>query len=191
MRTNWVENLKVSVRAILLFTVLVGGLFPLLITGVAKAFFADKAGGSLATYDGKIVGSTLIAQKHASASYFNYRPSADDYGTVASGASNLSPASQALADAVKKRQTEWGAAAPADLLTASGSGLDPEVSPEAARFQITKVSNARHLSPTQAERLKSIVESHVESKTFGVLGQSRVNVLKLNLALDKEFPMKP
>jgi K+-transporting ATPase ATPase C chain len=177
-------------------TVLTGVIYPLIVTVIAKAAFSKQAEGSLATVNGKIVGSELLAQRFGSDNYFWPRPSAGDdgtnYVTVAPAASNLGPTSSNLVATVQARiaafQTANGlatnASVPADMAFASGSGLDPHISPEAARLQINRVTNARKFSAEQKEKLSALVEQSIEPRQLGFLGEPRVNVLKLNLALD-------
>jgi K+-transporting ATPase ATPase C chain len=178
-----------SLRLTLLFTVLLGLAYPLAITGIARAAFREKAGGSLIRRDGKAIGSALLAQKFESPRYFWPRPSSCDYATVPSGGSNLGPTSQALRSNVIARARVFRSAnglpsdapLPADMLFASGSGLDPHISPEAARLQVGRVAAARHLDPGIVD---AMVAQSVELPQLGFLGESRVNVLSLNLALD-------
>lgn len=171
-----------SLRALVVLTAITSVAYPLAITGLAQVFFRDTANGSLVTAGNQLVGSALLAQKFTSPRYFWPRPSAADYGTVASGASNQGFTSRKLLDAVNDRRKTFGADAPADLLTASGSGLDPHISPEAARYQIARVASARNLPP---EKITALVEKFIESPQLGFLGQPRVNVLLLNRALDR------
>ncbi len=181
------NDLVASVRALAVFTLLTGVAYPLLITVGGNLLFGAGAQGSLVMRDGKVIGSSLIAQKTDLPRYFQPRPSAADYGTVSSGASNLAPTSAALKTAVADRRAALGPGAPADLLTASGSGLDPHISPEAAAFQVSRVSQARRLSPDRQAELARLVADHVEPPTFGFLGGARVNVLRLNIELDQRF----
>ena len=181
-----------SLRLTVVFTILVGVIYPLVITGVAQLAFRDKANGSLIPQlrDGKVVGSELLAQQFTGDKYFWPRPSAGDYATVPSGASNLGPTSAALRSNVAARAAAIRAAnklpadatVPADLLFTSGSGLDPHISPEAARLQVARVATARGVSD---ESIKVLVEKFVEPTQLGFLGEPRVNVLLLNLALDR------
>ncbi len=179
-----------SIKQTILWTVLVGVLYPLAITVVAQSAFARQANGSLIERRGTIVGSELLAQQFTSARYFWSRPSAGNYATVPSGASNLGPTSKKLQDSVDSlaaalRATHHlppDAPVPADLVFTSGSGLDPHISPEAARFQIARVAAARGLSET---KVKALVERLIEPPQWGFLGEPRVNVLRLNLALDE------
>lgn len=185
-----------AARLFIALTVLTGVIYPLLVTGIAKAVFPKQANGSLVSVNGKIVGSELLAQRFGADNYFWARPSAGDdgtnYATVASSASNLGPTSSNLVSTVQGRiasfQTANGLATnalvPADMAFASGSGLDPHTSPEAARLQIDRVATARKLSPEQKQKLFALVAQSIEPPQFGFLGNPRVNVLKLNLALD-------
>lgn len=185
-----------AVRLFIALTFLTGVIYPLLVTGIAKAVFPKQASGSLVSIGGKIVGSELLAQRFAADNYFWPRPSAGDdgtnYATVASSASNLGPTSSNLISTVQARiasfQTANGistnAPIPADMAFASGSGLDPHISPEAARLQSQRVATARKFSPEQKNKLSALVEQSIESPQLGFLGEPRVNVLKLNLALD-------
>ena len=178
-----------SLRLTAVFTLLTGVAYPLLVTGIAQLAFRDKAGGSLVRREGRIVGSALLAQRFESRRYFWPRPSAGDYATVPSGASNLGPTSAALQSNVLARAAAFRAAhglpadapVPADMLFASGSGLDPHISPEAAGAQVQRVAAARGL---RAERVEGLLRPFIEPPQFGGLGEPRVNVLLLNLALD-------
>jgi K+-transporting ATPase ATPase C chain len=171
-----------SIRALIVLTGITSIAYPLAITGLAQVFFRDAANGSLVRAGDQLVGSSLLAQKFTSPCYFWPRPSACDHGTVASGASNQGFTSRKLVDAVNDRRKTFGADAPSDMLYASGSGLDPHISPEAARHQIARVADARNLPP---EKIIALVERCVEPPQLGFLGQPRVNVLLLNRALDQ------
>ena len=177
-----------SLRCFLLLTLLTGVMYPLLITVVGQLVWPEKARGSLVSRDQTIVGSELIAQKFASDRYFHSRPSAGDYVAVPSGASNLAPTSAALKEGVQARVKIYGEQAPFDLLTTSGSGLDPHLSPEAVLNQLDRVANKRGLTGPSVDQLRALVVSLVEPPTFGFMGKSRVNILKLNLAIDRSFP---
>ena len=174
------KTILISLRLLALTTVLTGILYPLSLVAVGRIFPA-QAGGSLLRHDGKVVGSALLAQKNESPRYFQQRPSAGDFATVPSGSSNRGPTSAALAKAIADRRAAWGADAPADLLTTSGSGLDPHLSPEAAAFQVRRVAEARGISP---DRLQAFLKKFSDGPQFGFLGEPRVRILELNLALD-------
>lgn len=171
-----------SLRAVLVLTIILCVIYPLLVTGLGQLIFPAQAGGSLIQDGDRLVGSSLIAQKFSDPRYFWPRPSAVDYGTVASGASNHGYISQKLVDAIKGRREALGNGAPSDLLTASGSGIDPHISVEAARFEISRVAAARQTEPA---RLTALVDQVAEPPQLGFLGEPRVNVLLLNRALDR------
>jgi potassium-transporting ATPase KdpC subunit len=185
-------DLRRGAVALAVFTVLVGLAYLLLVFGIGQAAFHDAADGSLVVgSDGRMVGSALIGQSFDAPRYFWGRPSAagDGYDAGASGASNLGPTSRKLADTVRQRldallQANPGKTAadvPAELVTASGSGLDPDISPAAAEFQVDRVARARSLDPG---RVRALVRDHTQGRALGFLGEPRVNVLELNLALD-------
>jgi len=187
-------DLRRGVVALALFTVITGLAYPLVVYGVGQLAFRDAANGSLVERDGKVVGSRLIGQSFSDPRYFWGRPSAagqDGYDPTASGASNLGPTSRKLAGAVAERLQallkanpgKTAADVPAELVTASASGLDPDISPAAAEFQVERVAKARGLDPAALRRL---VRAHTEGRVLGVLGEPRINVLELNLALDAE-----
>jgi len=170
-----------STRMLLVLTVLTGLVYPLVVTAIGRVAFHDAANGSLIQKDGQLVGSTLLAQKTESAKYFWPRPSGADYATVASGASNKGPTSADLAKAIAERREKFGQDAPDELLTASGSGLDPHLSPSAAKYQAPRIAAERKLS---VEKVTALVDQLTEGPQLGFLGESRVNVLALNRALD-------
>lgn len=183
----------IALRLFLVMTLLTGVLYPLAVTGITQGFFNAKANGSiLKGAQNQALGSELLAQKFDSVIYFQSRPSACDYGTVASGASNKGPTSKALQDLVQERRAAFrttnglaaGQAVPGEMAFASGSGLDPHISPEAARRQVARVAKARAYNDVQTQALTQLVERAVESPQFGIFGQERINVLRLNMALD-------
>ncbi|WP_438481218.1 potassium-transporting ATPase subunit C [Oleiharenicola lentus] len=176
-----------SLRVLLGLTILTGLAYPLAVWAVGHVFFREAAEGSLITHHGKLVGSTLLAQKTTDARYFTSRPSTGDYATVASGASNQAWTSAKLAASIAERRAAVGGGdnVPTDLLTASGSGLDPELSVEAVLFQADAIAAARRLSPIQRHALDDLIARHIEKGQFG---PSRINILELNLALDVTFP---
>ena len=180
--TNPMKTILQSIRMVIVLTLLTGMIYPLAVTVVAHFAFPNQANGSLIKEGDKITGSALLAQKFEDQKYFWPRPSGADYATVASGAANKGPTSADLVKAVEDRRKALGDAAPADMLTASGSGLDPHISPESARFQIPRIARARNLN---VDQLGALVNQSVEAPQFGVLGEPRVNVLALNLELDK------
>jgi len=184
--------LRPAITLFLLLTIVTGIAYPLVVTGVAKVVFPEQAAGSLIVKDGKPVGSALIGQNFADPKYFWGRPSATSpqpYNGTASGGSNQGPLNPALTDAVKGRIDALKAAdpgndkpIPADLVTASGSGLDPHISPAAAEYQAARVAKARGLP---LEKLNALIGQHTEGRQWGLFGDPRVNVLALNNALDQ------
>lgn len=185
-----------ALRINIFLTILLGIGYPLAITGIAQIVFPHQANGSLITKDGKAIGSDLIGQNFTKPEYFQGRPSAagNGYDPTASGGSNYGPTNQKLIDRVKasvaqfhKDNPDYQGPIPADLLTASASGLDPDISPASAEVQIARVAKARGVTQDQ---LKQLVAANTASPDLGILGEPRVNVLKLNLALDQQFPKK-
>ncbi|RXK55585.1 K(+)-transporting ATPase subunit C [Oleiharenicola lentus] len=176
-----------SLRLLGVLTLLTGLLYPLAVWAVGQAFFRDAAEGSQLHREGRLVGSALLAQKTTDPRYFWSRPSAGDYATVASGASNQAWSNAKLAAAIAERRAAHGGAAalPADLLTGSGGGLDPHLSPAAVIAQKDRVAQARHLNAAQRIALNDLVARHIEGGQFT---PARVNILRLNLALDTAFP---
>lgn len=186
------REIRPAIVIFLVMTILTGILYPFAVTCIGAVAFPSAAAGSLIVKDGKLIGSRLIGQPFDDPKYFWSRPSATGpygYNAAASSGSNLGPLNDALAKAVQDRVANLKSADPSqqdappiDLVTASGSGLDPHISPAAAFYQVGRVAKARNLLP---EHVKELVQQHIESRTFGVLGEPRVNVLLLNLALDE------
>jgi len=195
------KEIRPAIVFIVALTVITGLLYPFAMTGIAGVVFPYQAQGSLIERDGKVVGSALIGQDFTSAGYFHGRPSATvapdpndstktvpaPYNAANSGGSNLGPTNRALIDRVqgdveKLQQENPSAQVPIDLVTTSGSGLDPDISPAAALFQVPRVAKARNMPE---DRVRQLVDEHVEGRTLGFLGEPRINVLALNLALDR------
>jgi len=188
------SQLSPGLRINLFFTLLLGIVYPLAVTGICQVAFPHRANGSLIWQGDKVIGSELIGQNFSRPEYFQPRPSAagDGYDALASGGSNYGPTNQKLVDRVKasiekfrKENPDYQGPLPADLVTASASGLDPHLSPDSIRVQIPRVAKARGI---QADRLTQLVAQFTEQPDLGVFGEPRVNVLKLNLALDQQFP---
>jgi K+-transporting ATPase ATPase C chain len=185
-----IKFLKTSFKAIILFTILTGLFYPVVVTVFAYLFFPNDAAGRIIKKGYANIGSELVGQNFTTPKYLQGRPSATNYATMPSGASNLSPTSGHLKDEVEARRRILGDNAPADLLTTSASGLDPHISPEAARFQIKRIAAARSLDAADTARIDALITEQIESPLFGFLGKSRVNVLEVNLQLDQEFGTK-
>jgi K+-transporting ATPase ATPase C chain len=193
------KQLIIAVKLTLVLTILTGVAYPLLVTGLSKALFPHQASGSLVQRDGKTIGSELIGQRFTRPEYFHGRPSAagnDGYDAVApgGGASNYGATNQKLVDRVQSDLKSFRAEnptftgpVPADLMTTSGSGLDPHLSPASAEAQVGRVSTARGMS---ADAVRQLVAANTEGRQFGILGEPRVNVLTLNLALDQAAPVR-
>lgn len=180
------SNLRPAIVLVLFFTLLTGVAYPFAMTGIAQGVFPAAANGSLITRDGAVIGSSLIGQSFEADTYFHGRPSAVSYDASTSSGSNYGPTSTALLDQVKERAAAHGGSdVPADLLTASGSGLDPDLSPAGALAQVARVAAARGLPE---EQIRSLVAAHIQPPDLGILGAERVNVLALNLALDTLKP---
>jgi len=188
------KNLLISVWMTIVTTILLGIVYPLVVTGLAQVLFKDKANGQLISQNGKVVGSRIIGQAFTGSAYFHSRPSSagNGYDAANSSASNLGPTNQHLIDRVKSdvatNQVDHPQdPVPVDLVTTSGSGLDPHISPAAAEFQIERVAKERGIGE---DGLRQLVLKHIEGRQIGFLGEARVNVLELNLELDQEFPLK-
>jgi len=191
------QQILPGLRLKIFMTILLGVIYPLAITGLSQVLFPHQANGSLITVNGKVVGSELIGQNFSKPEYFQPRPSAagnDGYDATASGGSNYGPTNQKLVDRVKasidkfrKDNPDYTGPLPADLVTASASGLDPHLSPDSAIAQAARVAKARGVSTDQVSQL---VTQSTEGPDLGLIGEPRVNVLKLNLALDQKFPRK-
>jgi K+-transporting ATPase ATPase C chain len=188
------KNLLTAILMTIVTTVLLGLIYPLIVTGLAQVIFPDQANGQLTKTDGVVIGSRIIGQPFGGPGYFHSRPSAAGsagYDAGASSGSNLGPTNQKLIDRVKadveKLQAENpGKPVPIDLVTTSGSGLDPHISPAAAEFQVPRIARERKMSESE---VRQIVNAHREGRQFGFLGEPRVNVLELNLDLDKLKPI--
>jgi len=180
-------NMKTTITALKLFlmlSIVTGIMYPLLVWGYAYAFFKEKTSGGLIMREGKTIGAELIGQKFTKPEYFWPRPSATDYNPLPSGGSNLSLTSKQLLATMAERKAKYGKNAPADMLYASGSGLDPHISPQAARMQCARVAKARGVAEVD---IISLSESMTEPRQFGLLGEPRINVLELNLKLDEKY----
>ena len=187
------KHLFSALRLLLIMTVLTGIVYPLIITGIGQIVFSRQANGSSITVDGKIKGSELVGQKFISCRYFWGRPSAIDFNPMPSGGTNLGPTSAILRDIVQQRRTQHNctgtlspnANMPADMLFASASGVDPHISPEAARLQINRIANVRGFRTEQRQKIVDLVEHFIEPPQWSIFGEPRVNVLLLNVALDQ------
>lgn len=190
------EQILPGLRIKLFMTILLGVLYPLAITGISQVLFKHQANGSLITQGTKVLGSELIGQNFTRPEYFHSRPSAagsEGYDGTASGGSNLGPTNQKLSNRVKasvedfrKENPDYRGLVPADLVTTSASGLDPHISPDSAIVQASRVAKARNLN---LDNVRTLIAQHIEAPDLGMLGEFRVNVLKLNLALDKNYPV--
>ncbi|MDI7186616.1 potassium-transporting ATPase subunit KdpC [Leptospira santarosai] len=187
------HTMAISIRVLFILTFITGILYPIVITGFAERFFPFQSNGSLAIAEGKTTGSELIAQKFTKNEYFWPRPSETDYYTIPSGASNQSATNASLRDKIEERKRNLlekhpdQKSVPNDLLFASGSGLDPHISPDAARFQMNRIIKARKLNGDRIRLFRDVVERSIERPSFGYIGENRINVLRLNLKLDSEF----
>ncbi len=186
------KNLMTAVLMTLTTTILLGLIYPLVVTGMAQVLFPNKANGQLIRRDGKVVGSRIIGQAFVGAAYFHSRPSAagNGYDAANSGGTNLGPTNKKLIDRVLTDVSQLhgenpNAPVPVDLVTTSASGLDPDITPAAALFQVPRIARERGLSEKQ---LQQLVSKHTAQRQFGILGEPGVNVLELNLDLDEHFP---
>jgi potassium-transporting ATPase KdpC subunit len=189
--TSYLRQLRAAVILLLLLTVMTGVVYPLVVTGLARVLFPQAAAGELLSRDGKLIGSRLIGQNFSDPGHFWGRPSAttpQPYNAQASGGSNLGPLNPQLTAAVRERIGELRALdpgnrqpVPIDLVTASGSGLDPQISPRAAAYQAARIARVRGIP---VERVQALIAAHTEGRLLGIIGEPRVNVLELNLALD-------
>lgn len=191
---NITRNLLIAVLMTIATTILLGLVYPLAMTAIAQAIFPDKANGQLVMREGRVIGSRIIGESFSSPGYFHGRPSAAGagYDAANSAGTNVGPTSRKLVDAVKTavaaaQKENPSAPVPIDLVTSSASGLDPHLSPAAALFQAPRVAAARRASEADVRRL---VGAHIEPRQFGFLGEPRVNVLELNLALDEQWPIR-
>jgi K+-transporting ATPase ATPase C chain len=188
------STLNIAIRYTILTTILLGIVYPLIVTGLAQLTMRDKANGQLVVRNGQVIGSAIIGQGFTTARYFHSRPSAagNGYDATSSGGSNLAQSNKALVTRVDGDVANWqkqnpGQLVPIGLVTTSASGLDPDISPADALYQIPMVAAARHLHEAT---LRALVESHIQGRQLGFLGEPRVNVLALNLALDDTYPTK-
>jgi K+-transporting ATPase ATPase C chain len=191
---NLTRNLTAAVLMTLVTTVILGVVYPLGITAIAQVAFPDKANGQLIERNGKVVGSRIIGQGFSSPGYFHSRPSAagTGYDAANSSGSNYGPTNKKLIEAVKAnvdaaKKENPSAPVPIDMVTTSASGFDPHITPATAAFQVSRIAQERQMSEADVRRL---VEEHTEGRTFGFLGEPRVNVLELNLDLDRQHPIK-
>ncbi len=186
-------QLIISIKIFAVLTLLCGIVYPLFITGIAQLVFPAKANGSLIVQGNKVIGSELIGQKFDSIIYFSSRPSAIDYNPMPSGGSNFGPTSSKLKQLISDRKAQWVKSnptsdpekIPAEMLLASASGLDPHISPKAALLQVDRIAKARNFSEERKQQLIKVITDQTESPQFSFLGETRINVLTLNLALDK------
>lgn len=186
-------QILIAIKIFSLLTILLGVAYPLVITGIAQLAFPEKADGSLIVQGNKVIGSEWIGQKFDSVVYFSSRPSATDYSPMPSGGSNLGPTSSKLRQLVAERQAQFiefnqlrdSVDVPSEMLLSSASGLDPHISPKAALMQVERIVRARQLDETKKKQLIQVIKELSESPQFAFLGESRINVLALNLELDK------
>ncbi|MDE3105613.1 MAG: potassium-transporting ATPase subunit KdpC [Acidobacteriota bacterium] len=189
------RNLRTAVLYTIVTTILFGVAYPYAVTGVAQSLFRDRANGQLITRNGTLVGSRLLGQPFSAPGYFHSRPSAagNGYDAANSGGSNYAPTNKKLLDRIRadvatNQQDHPGADVPVDLVTTSASGLDPDITPAAAEFQVDRIARTRHLAP---DVVRQLVARHTAGRQLGFLGEPRVNVLELNLDLDQQAPLHP
>ena len=182
-----IRSLQAGVRTLVVLSLLTGLFYPMVVRALAILCFPNEAGGRLIRQGYTIVGSELVGQEFSSEAYFHPRPSASHYSALPAMASNLGPTSVQLKSEVTKRQAALGQDAPADLLAASASGLDPDISPEAALFQISRIAQARSLNQNEVDSLRKLVVESVRPPFLGFIGKKQVNVLSLNQKLDASF----
>ena len=191
------NQIKITILATIVLTILFGLAYPLVFTGLAQVLFPHQANGSLVTVNGKVAGSELIGQSFTKPEYFHGRPSAagnNGYDAANSSGSNLGPTNQKLVDRVKAdvqkfraENPDYTGPIPADLLTSSGSGLDPHISPASAEAQVARIAKARGVTP---DRIAELVAKHTDGRQWGIFGEPRVNVLLLNIDLDQSVPLR-
>lgn len=189
MRTQ----ISIALKFLFIMTILTGIIYPVFFTGIAQVAFREKSNGSLITKNGKIIGSSLIGQKFDSSAYFWSRPSAVDYNPVPSGASNFGPTSTKLITLVSQRKSAFisnnevkdTTSVPLEMIFASGSGLDPQTSVEAVLMQVKRIANARKFNNSQEQKVLDLINQHTRKPQFGLLGEERINILQLNIALDE------
>ena len=187
------KSLKTSLKIFLFFTILTGVIYPLIVTGVGQVLFHDKANGSILKQDGKAIGSLLIGQQFESVKYFSSRPSTTNYQTLPSGASNYGITNKKLFNLVTERKSQFLAVnqldeqtiVPSEMLFASGSGLDPHISPKAALLQVDRIVKSRQFDYNQKQQLLQSISGLTQSPQYLILGEQRINVLLLNLKLDE------
>jgi len=192
------KTLFISLKIFLVMTILTGVIYPLFVTVIGQTLFYNHSNGSMIVINNQTVGSELIGQKFTDGQYFNSRPSAIDYNPMPSGASNLSVTSKELKLRVRRNTAAFDSinqipaseSIPSEMLYASGSGLDPHISPQAALMQVNRICKSRHLPEAAKKRMNDLITHSIEGRQFGFLGEERLNVLKLNLELDKQFTVR-
>jgi potassium-transporting ATPase KdpC subunit len=186
------KQIFISLKFLAIMTVITGIIYPVFLTGIAQVVFPEKSNGSLITKNGVIIGSGQIGQKFDSVAYFWSRPSAVDYNPIPSAGSNFGPTSTKLANQVQERKSKFIAnnevkdttLVPLEMIFASGSGLDPHISPEAAIMQVERIARVRNFNSAQKQKVHNLIDQYAEKRQFGILGEEKINVLKLNMGLD-------